>query len=379
MSLLQKIKRRVLWQLFSRLPKNQNEVVLQSFYGRGYSDSPAAIAEELRRRGGLRLYWVVAGEKEAATLPPEVIPLRLDSVQAIFRACRAGFWVDSCRKWGFTRKGKNQFYIQTWHGFPVKRIEKDAGDALPPDYIAAAQHDAAMCDLMLSNSSFLTEIYKTGFWYDGAVLEGGFPRNDRLVGGDAAAAAAAGQALGVDADVHCLLYAPTFRKGMPLDVYDIDYAALVQALEQRFGGRWKILAKLHPNMAARAAELHLPPQYVADASAYPDITDLYLRCDAMVTDYSSVMFDFMVTGKPCFLYVNDLEAYKNDRNFYYDIDVLPFVRCETNAALQQAVLDFDPAAQQARVDVFRADFGIVESGRAAAQAVDQIMERRNKR
>ena len=79
--------------------------------------------------------------------------------------------MDSCRKWAYTKKRGRQLYIQTWHGFPLKRIEKDAEKALPEDYIRAARQDSRMADLFVSNSSFLTEIYQKGFWYDGEVLE----------------------------------------------------------------------------------------------------------------------------------------------------------------------------------------------------------------
>ena len=90
------------------------------------------------------------------------------------------------------------------------------------------------------------------------------------------------------------------------------------------------------------------------------------------------MFDYMVTGKPCFLYVNDLAAYKSDRNFYYDIDKLPFARAENNDQLEAALLEFDPQEQARRTEAFCREFGLVESGTAAAQTVDYLEQRRKK-
>lgn len=378
MSIFYRLKRKFCWMLFSRFPKRKDKAVLQSFYGRGYSDSPKAIADELLSRGGYRVFWIVKDEAAVQSLPHGITALRDGTVRSVFHQCTAAFWVDCCRKLSFTEKGKGQYYIQTWHGFPLKRIEADAGDALPPDYITSAQKDSRMCDLFLSNSRFLTEIYHKGFWYQGEVLECGFPRNDVLVTGDTEANRRVREALELPEYAKLLLYAPTFRKDRGLTCYDIDYQALTAALSGRFGGKWIILARLHPNMAARVAELGLQGQGVRNASDYPDIQELYLACDGMVTDYSSVMFDYMITGKPCFLYVNDLGNYRDDRNFYFDINRLPFSLAETNAQLLQNIRDFDPAAQREHIKKFRDAFGITESGQAAKMAVDKMDEMRGR-
>lgn len=376
MAILKKILRNALWQVLSFLPKDQKKAVCQSYYGRGYSDSPRAIAEELRKRGW-RVYWIVNGPEAAATLPEGVTPLLLDSPKAVYHQCTAGVWVDNARKWAYTQKRGKTCYIQTWHGFPLKRIEGDVEDALPPDYMQAAKKDSAMADIFLSDSRFLSDIYRRAFWYGGDILECGFPRNDLLFGRHPELEEKARKALDIPLEKRLMLYAPTFRKDKGLEVYDVDYARCVEALEKRFGGEWLILAKLHPNIADKAKELGLDPNYVRNASDYPDIQELYLLCDAMLTDYSSVMFDYMNTGKPCFVYVNDLAAYKNDRNFYFDIDKLPFSRAEHNEELVSNILAFDEDEQAANMQRFRREFGIVENaGNAAGKTIDYLEQRR---
>ena len=371
MNVLQKVTRNVLWQVLSFLPKNPKKAVCQSFYGRGYSDSPKAIAGELLARGW-KVCWTVKGEEEAASLPEGMIPLRVESPRAIFHLCTAGVWVDNARKWSFTRKRGKTLYVQTWHGFPLKRIEGDAAEALPADYLASARHDSQMCDLFLSNSQFLTDIYRRAFWYQGEVLEVGFPRNDLLAQPHPELGEKVRRALSLPEGKRLALYAPTFRKDQGLSAYDMDYPRCVKALERRFGGEWLLLAKLHPNIAEKAGDMDLDPRFIVNASDYPDIQELYLACDVLFTDYSSVMFDYMVTGKPCFLYVNDLAAYKDDRNFYYDIDCLPFPRGEDNAQLEKAILEFSEEDQQRREEQFSREFGLKESGRAAAQTADWL-------
>lgn len=371
MNIPAKILRNILWQALSFLPKQKRKAVCQSFYGRGYSDSPKAVAEELRWRGWT-VYWTVKGPEEAATLPEGVRPVKVDSPKGICHLCTASAWVDNCRKWAYTRKRGATRYVQTWHGFPLKRIEGDAADALPEDYLTAARKDSQMCDLFLSNSGFLTDIYRRAFWYGGEILECGFPRNDMLFGPSEAAEAKVRRELGLDGDMKLLLYAPTFRADKGVSAYDMDYKRLTEALGKRFGGQWLVLAKLHPNIAEKAAEMDLDPRYVVNASGYADIQELYLASAAMVTDYSSVMFDYIATGKPCFLYVNDLEAYKNDRNFYFDLDRLPFLRAEDNAELERNVLEYEEQAQRERMEAFCKEFGIREDGHAAERVADWL-------
>lgn len=371
MNLLQKLVRNALWQALSFLPKQPKKAVCQSFYGRGYSDSPKAIAQELLKRGW-KVCWLVNGPKEAESLPEGVTPLVIGSTAAVYHMCTAGVWVDNCRKWGRLYKKPSQRYIQTWHGFPLKRIEGDAADALPEDYLATARRDSKMCDLFLSNSGFLSDIYRRAFWYGGEILECGFPRNDMLFGPSEAAEAKVRRELGLPESKKLLLYAPTFRADKGVAAYDLDYKRLAGALGRRFGGEWLVLAKLHPNIAEKAAEMDLDPQYVVNASGYADIQELYLASAAMVTDYSSVMFDYICTGKPCFLYVNDLEAYKNDRNFYFDLDRLPFPRAEDNAGLERSVLGYEERTQRERMKAFCEEFGIREDGRAAERAADWL-------
>lgn len=374
MSIIKKAVRNALWLTLSFLPKNPRKAVCQSYYGRGYSDSPKAIAEELRRRGW-RVYWTVKGREEAESLPDGVTPLVVDSPRAIWHQCTAGAWVDNSRKWAYTQKRGATRYIQTWHGFPLKRIEGDAAEALDENYLKAAKKDSRMCDLFLSDSVFLTEIYRRAFWYSGEVLECGFPRNDMLFGPGGETGEKVRRALSLPKGKRLALYAPTFRRDKGLSVYDLDYRRLAEALSRRFGGEWLVLAKLHPNIAEKAGELALDPRWVQNASAYPDIQDLYLACDVLVTDYSSVMFDYMCTGKPCFLYVNDLEAYRSDRNFTLDLDLLPFARAQNNGELEAAVLGFDPQVQSRRQEAFCRELGIRETGNAARQAADWLEEK----
>ncbi len=371
MNIVKKLIRNVIWQALSFLPKEEKKVVCQSFYGRGWSDSPGAIGNELLKRGW-HVYWTLKSKEDALSLPEGVTPIKPDSLKGIYHQCTASAWVDNCRKWGYTKKRGKTKYIQTWHGFPLKRIEVDAISVLDKSYVRAAKLDSDMCDLFISNSSFLSELYLDSFWYYGEVLECGSPRNDILFAPPEPIERKVRERLHVPKDKKLALYAPTFRQDLGLDVYDMDYGRVCRALSERFGGDWLILAKLHPNIASKAKKLSLDPEYVLNASDYADIQELYVACHALLTDYSSVMFDYMNTGRPCFLYVNDMQDYKRDRNLYFNAEHIPFAMAEDNDKLEAAILAYDENTQKERVAWFSQGIGLKEEGTAAKQAADWL-------
>ena len=369
-SLPKRLWEALLWELFRPLGVKKNKVVLQSYYGRGLSDSPGAIAEELLRRGGFELFWVVSSEEAKKTLPEGIRPLKYRSAAFIFQMSTAGFWIDNSRKTVRKRKKPSQLYIQTWHGFALKRVEKDVEAALDSEYVRAAKVDAAMCDLMISDSAQMSALYKKSFWYSGEILEIGLPRNDFLIGAGEKEKLEIKRSLGFGADDRLVLYAPTFRADGNLDCYQLDYDALRKTLSARFGGEWTVLVKLHSNLEKFADSLRLGSEGVKNLSHYPDIQRLYVASDVLVTDYSSVMFDFMLTSLPCFLYAVDVEEYMKDRNFYIPLSKLPFELCRDDASLCEAVEKFDGEAYLERLNAFKARCGIIADGGAAKKTVD---------
>ncbi len=366
-----------LWELFRPLGVKKNKVVLQSFYGRGLSDSPGAIAVELLRRGGFDVVWAVSDEAAKKTLPAGVRPVKYRSAAFIREMSTAGFWIDNSRKTIRKKKKPSQIYIQTWHGFALKRIEKDAEAALDPEYVRAAKADGALCDLMISDSRHMSGIYKNSFWFSGEILEIGLPRNDFLVNAGEADKSRIKKELGFEDSDRLALYAPTFRADGSLDIYRFDRAALRAALKARFGGEWTILVKLHSNLEKFADSLEVGSEGVKNLSHYPDIQKLYVASDVLFTDYSSVMFDFMLTSRPCFLYAPDVDAYVKDRNFYMPLDKLPFELCRDLPSLCAAVEGFDEAAYSERLGAFRTRCGIVADGGAAKKTVDWMEKKLN--
>ncbi len=357
-------------------PINKRKIVFCSYHGRGYSDNPKAIAEELlRRKTDADMVWLVKDEKEAATLPEGIRPCKYGSLRHILELSTAKVWVDNCRKYDKHKK-KKQFYLHTWHGFSVKRVEADAEHVLEPGYVMCAKRDSSFIDLLTVYGEWDCEIYKKCFWYDGDIAVWGVPRNDVFINNDGSAKKKVAKELSLPEDRHLLLYAPTFRADHNLDVYDIDVAAIKAACEKSLSGEWTVLLRLHPNIAQKSKELFpYDGVNIVDATMYPDMQELLLASDILLTDYSSSMFDFAMSGKPCFIYAPDVEAYKADRNFYIELHELPFPLAYDREQLIKNMESFDAKKYKADREQFFRERGFVMDGKSSARCADWIEER----
>lgn len=374
MTLLMRILRRAFWILCRFLPIKKNKIVFQSYYGRGYGDNPKYIAEELRKSDmNLDFVWVINGVDEPG-VPVGFRTVTFRSFKYIFEMSTAKIWVDNSRK-EYCMKKKNQYYMQTWHGgFAFKKVERAVESELQPCYIKQAKRDAAQTDVMLSNSNALSKVYREDFWYSGEILQRGLPRNDRLFNFTDADVKGIREKLKIENDVHLLLYAPTFRKNMGLQAYTLDYERCCKALENRFGGKWKILGRLHPNVFTAADGLSFDERFVINVSHYNDIQDLYIVSDFLITDYSSVIFDFILLKRRAAIYADDIDDYMSDRGFYFDLFGLPFDVCQNNDEIEKMILSFDDTKYSEKLNKFFEEQVFSENGTASAAAADWILE-----
>ncbi len=392
MSLLKKLIKKVvpeslyhnLWKLYYSLltlfyslyPIQKNKIFVTSYYGADYGDNGKYIVEELlKRNSDLDIVWQLKDPLlNNNHLPEKVRGVKYFSRQAVFEAQTAGVWIDNSRKI-FGNKRKGQLYIQTWHGGPgIKRCERDVEEQLAKSYVKHAKKDSAMCDIILSNSTFMTNLFLNSFWYDGKILQCGTPRNDVIRKNDPEISLKVRSFFGLDVDTKLLLYAPTFRKNGTLDVYDIDLDRCCRALKKRFGGEWKALLRLHPNISDKADQLSCNSDCVIPATTYSDMQELLATSDCLITDYSSSNVDFMISGKPCFLYASDLEEYRNDRGYYFKFEDFPFPLSSNNEELEEAIRGFSEKSYSENLLRFTEMTGQNEPG-TASQTVADIIEK----
>ncbi len=274
----------------------------------------------------------------------------------------------------FPIKRKNQIYVQTWHGTALKKIEA-AASSLTSDYVRNAKRDSAMIDVFLSNSPFMTKIFKRDFWYSKNITEIGTPRNDIFFSNNKGKIKEkVYQKLGISKRKKILLYAPTFRNTIDsFSVYDIDINSFLESLNKKFLGEFVLVTRLHTYLLTKEGSLqkieNMFPKSI-NASCYDDMQELLVASDVLLTDYSSCMFDFMLTGKPCFLYVKDKETY--DRGFYLDINTLPFPLASNSSALIDLVDKFDENLYANLIVKGNAYFNGSEEGNACLRLYQEL-------
>lgn len=347
--------------------------LFQSFEGATVGDSPLQIALELAKRNtGLELFYVV--KKSNQQVPAGLSTVIFGSRKWLSLLARAQYLTANNNLPEFFSKRDGQTYVQTWHGTPLKRLGRDIEtNAASPFYIAAMAREAAGWNYLISPSNYCTQILPKALGYQGEVLEVGYPRNDHLTDLHAAAIRAKlRDQLGVKVTETLVLYAPTWRDtkrtatGAWAGVNFFGSAAnLPQGFRLAFRGH-NNTAKNNSGKTANGA---------IDVTSYPDITELYLAADILVTDYSSSMFDFSVTGKPMMFLVPDLEEYEANRGFYFDFRSEAPGKLYDNA---EALIADLPKAKQINVQYavkyaqWRQMFNPLEDGHAAARTVDKV-------
>ncbi len=349
-------------------------VVYNSYNGR-FSDNPRAIHERLRDRPGTEHTWLL-DPAHAAAFPPDVRTARIDSPAARDALESADLVVAGTHTEVEWTKQPGTTYLQTWHGTPLKRIHYDVL-LVPPGRLDYLDRDIARWDALLSPNPVSTPRLRKAFGFDGPVWETGYPRNDLLVGPGAAAVRTAVRAeLGLADGERAVLYAPTWRDDEKYDESRTDVPLHLRlgqaaALLSESGTPHTVLARTH-NMMTDRSHAEVAPG-VVDVSFYRDVRELYLAADVLVTDYSSVMFDFSLTGKPMVFYAYDLDRFRDEiRGFYFDLlPQAPGPVVRTEAELLDALLHLDPEPWAQRYAEFRATYGGLEDG----HATDRVLER----
>ena len=350
--------------------------VYHSFLGR-YSDSPRAVHRALTQGDPRHEHLWLADAAHADTFPPgvDVAQVGTDAARAALEA--ADVLVANTHTELEWDKPDGLLYVQTWHGTPLKRIHWDVLWA-PEGRLERLSLDVAQWDVLLSPNAWSTPRLQGAFRFEGELLETGYPRNDVLLKPEGAVVREAVRSnLGLGPEDQVVLYAPTWRDDVvfaggdePIAL-ELDAAGIADAL----GPRTHVLLRTHYMLTGRLAAVEHPR--VHDVSRHPDVSDLYLAADVLITDYSSVMFDWAVTRKPILLFTYDLAAYRDDlRGFYFDLAEDPpgpllMTSDDVLAALED--LPAVTARFAAAYDRFHARFCHLEDGRATDRVVARLL------
>lgn len=366
----------VLFHIFWMKPIKENKVVISSFYGKGFGDNGKYLALKLHEISPeFQIVWIKKDPSVGQELFPSFIEVvELGSLRATYEMATAKLWIDNCRK-DYICKRRNQIYLQTWHGLPIKKIEKDAEASLPKSYISNAIRDSKVCDFILSNGNYMTQIIQRSFWFSGKVLEFGSPRDDILIQGNEIIRNLVCEKFHFSTQKRIILYAPTFRNDHNLDVYNIDPKRLFHPFCKIFGGEWVFIFRLHPNISPKTLpNLEINEIDTFDASKYDDMQELLFACDVLISDYSSVMFEAAYSKKPVFLYAKDLETYTMERNFYLTFPSLPFPMARNEEELLEHISAFKKEDYAKKIDDFFCKIGVNETGNASETTIKYLLK-----
>jgi CDP-glycerol glycerophosphotransferase len=373
---LRKLKRQY-YRLHYHLPLDEHLAVYASYWYRGISCNPAAIywkAKELAPE--VRGVWVIR-DPETAQIPEGVPWVRPDTLAYYRLLARAKFLVNNANFPDVVRRRKGAIHLQTQHGTPLKKMGLDL-----QDYPVGANRMSFARLLKridrwhfnLSMNRFSTLVWERSYPADYEMLEVGYPRNDRLVNAADEDVEALRVRLGIPASKRVVLYAPTFRDYQRKFTPEVDLVALLEAI----GDDAVLLMRCHyfndeeggDALGGLAASRRL-----IDVSAHPSVEDLCLVSDALLTDYSSIMFDYALLDRPIAIYAYDWDTYVRCRGVNFDlIEEPPGVVATTAEELLESFRSgavWGEQAAKTRAE-FRRRFCEFDDGRASERVVRRV-------
>lgn len=312
------------------LPKKKNRIIFESFLGRQYSDNPRALYEYIidNYEDKYDLIWSV-DRRHVKLFQEKGLPYyRRFSVKWLLAMNTAGVWISNSRLPLWIPKPKKTTYLQTWHGTPLKRLALDMDEVHMPGtnterYKKNFTTESSKWDYLVSPNHYSTEIFERAFDFKQTMLETGYPRNDYLVNfNDKDYIHKLKVDLGIPRNKKIMLYAPTWRDNefYGRGRYKFDIQLDLDKMKETLGDEYIILLRMH-YLIAENINVEKYDGFVIDFSSYEDIRDLYLVSDILLTDYSSVFFDYAILNRPMYFFTYDLESYRDTlRGFYFDFE-----------------------------------------------------------
>jgi CDP-glycerol glycerophosphotransferase len=350
----------------------KNQVLFESFQGKVIGDNPLDIFNELKRvRPDLKFLWTTG----PGTVAPEgATGVRFGTKAWLDALATSKYLVNNTNWPWYFRKVKGQVYLQTWHGTPLKRLGREIpNNNLTKSYLDTMDREAAAWDFLVSPNHFCTEVFPGAFGYHGKIIETGYPRNDRLTTATSAERQKIRESIGInDPSTIVVLYAPTWRdykrsatgnwESVTFMDEDIE---LPEGFQLIYRGHTNTHAAHKAGVAGRAI----------DVTKYPDVAELYIAADILITDFSSVMFDFSVTGKPMLFLAPDLERYRAERGFYFDFEAEapgPILMSDQEVLSALGKIDSISKKYSDKYRAWQQKFNSLEDGRAAARVVENV-------
>lgn len=364
-------------------------VVFDSSIGLNYTGSPRAIYERMVELGLDKKYKCVwffqKGKCPENGIPGSAKIVRYGRSLYLYYMCIAGVWVFDARQPKFIKKKEEQHYIQTWHGTPLKKLALDLdnmsmwGEKDLDQYKRNFAANTATWDYLIAQNEFSDRIFRRCFDFHKTMLHMGYPRNDVLFRkNNPEDILKLKEQYGLPTDKKILLYAPTWRDDEYLKsgVYRFRPQLDFMALKKAFEGEYVVAVKYH-YLVGESIDWTGYEGFIYPFTGAGEISGLYLVADALITDYSSVMFDYSLLKKPMYFYAYDLEKYRDElKGFYFDfLGEIPGPVSQTTeeliADIRKYGTDHSPEFAE-REKAFYEKFGGYEDGHACDTIIELI-------
>ncbi|WP_339283204.1 CDP-glycerol glycerophosphotransferase family protein [Oceanobacillus sp. FSL K6-3682] len=374
----------IVFSATSKLPKKNKLIIFESFHGKQYSDNPRAIYEYIKESyPEYKLYWA-ADRRHLHIFQDNNLPhVKRLSLKWILLMGRAKYWVINARLPLWIKKPKKTIYLQTWHGTPLKKLGIDIDDVQMPGtdtekYKKNFVFEASKWDYLVSPNRYSTDIFKQAFQFKKNVLETGYPRNDYLINENSVEEIQKlKKHFGLPVDKRVVLYAPTWRDNQFYEKgkYKFNLELNLQRLKEEFGDTHTVILRMH-YLVAENLDLRGYENFVMDFSKHEDIREIYLISDMLITDYSSVFFDYANLKRPILFFVYDLEEYRDNlRGFYLDFENKapgPLAKTTEEIIREIKAVEENGFQPSQTFNDFYEQFCYLEDGNATKRVVDKV-------
>ena len=359
--------------IFFVFPIKNNRIFFSAYSGRQYSCNPKYISDwiEQNYKDEFEIIWAFNEPDAFSYLKNRYIKcVKFKSIIYLYYLLTSKIVIDNVESWSILPKRTGQYVINTWHGggaykgVGLKR--KDTSETLDKNMLRKNER----ISIYLSSSKVFSQMtLRESFQYNGKIMECGMPRNDLLIKNDENKKNIIKEKLGINKNTGIVIYAPTFRHDLKYK-YMLDYEKTLNALKNRFGKEWIMLIRTHYYLQSEKIE----SSRVKNVSDYPDMQELLLISDVLITDYSSSIWDFSLMEKPCFLFMPDYNEYIDEREFYTPIQDWPYPASFSMEDLEDKIIKYDHEIAKKRILNHHIKLGICESGMASEIVGKEIVK-----
>ena len=367
-------------------------IFFEVYDGRNYTCSPKAIYEKMltmKKFKDFKFIWAFNDPSKHDVMKDKRLVIVKTNTKDYYKYISSSkYWIVNSIMDECITKKKGQVYVQCWHGTPLKRLRYDIevnGAVLNTieEIRKRNDRDASKFDYFISPSKYCTEKFTSAFnlialGKKDIIIEEGYPRNDSLFNRNKKDVDKIKDKLGIPKDKKIICYLPTFRDNQHTSGvgYTYNLAIDFDSLKKRFGKDYVILFKPH-YFIANKIDLSKYKNFVYNVANYDEINDLYLASDLLITDYSSVFFDYANLNRPVMFYMYDFDDYKNNlRDFYISLDELPGPIAKTQKELEDYIVNIDKSISKYKktYDKFNDKYNYLDDGNASERVIRVVFD-----